>query len=235
MKLFVRRLLHYFFSNLQRYKKNNVEEIFTDIYKKNIWGGVKGEFYSGDGSSDDEIVSPYISCISYEANNENFFGATFVDLGCGDFRVGRKLLPLCSNYIGVDIVEALIKNNNIKYRNKKTQFCHLNITDDVLPTGDVCFIRQVFQHLSNENIMSILPKLRKYTWVFITEHYPTGNDAIIPNIDKRSGSDIRIRNNSGVYLSEHPFNLPKETIRDVLKISYSKGGEIRTFLYKPND
>jgi hypothetical protein len=219
-------------------RRRTVEEVFTDIYAKSKWGGKTGEFCSGGGSTDEKIVSPYVSMVAALAVREAFQGLTFVDLGCGDFRVGKQLLPLCSRFIGVDIVKPLIVRNQELYGSKTTQFLHLNIIDDELPQGGVCFLRQVLQHLSNEQISKVLRKLGTYRWVFITEHYPQDNDAIVPNREKPHGGDIRTYENSGVYLTEPPFSLPLHTISMVLEV-FSDGGTgvdreiIRTFLYKP--
>ncbi len=222
----------------QKNRQRNTEEVFTEIYLTNKWGGPKGEFCSGLGSTDEQIVSPYVSMISEKASSEGFLGSTFVDLGCGDFRVGQQLLPYCSNYIGVDLVKPLINRNQEKYGNETTRFMSLNIVDDALPEGDVCFIRQVLQHLSNQQIATVLPKLKRYKWVFITEHYPTNNDRITPNKDKVHGCDVRVCYNSGVYFSEPPFELPKDSFSKVLEVPGSVGersdaGVIRTFLYRP--
>jgi len=225
--------------NREQNRSKTIEEVFTEIYRTNIWGGSKGEFCSGSGSKDEFIVSAYISMISEKASADGFKGLTFVDLGCGDFHIGRQLLALCSDYIGLDIVKPLISMNQERYGNKTTRFIHCNIVDEELPDGDVCFVRQVLQHLSNQQILVILRKLRKYRWVFITEHYPKDNDAIKPNIDKVHGGDIRLEENSGIYLSEHPFELPRQALSMVLEVPGSgmekrdDQGVIRTFLYKP--
>ncbi len=226
------------YGEAKRNRNKTTEEVFTDIYETGKWGSSEDGFCSGLGSVDQKIVSPYISMISQKAVREGFGGLNFVDLGCGDFSVGRQLLPLCSSYIGVDIVKPVIYRNQAKYGNENTRFVHLNIVDDALPKGDVCFIRQVLQHLSNQQIATVLPKLNIYKWVFITEHYPTNNDSIEPNKDKVQGSDIRVCYNSGVYLSEPPFELPKCTLTKILEVPGSVGerrdrGVIRTFLYKP--
>lgn len=224
----------------QRSRHNRTAgDVFTEIYEKNRWGGPEGEFSSGPGTADEKIALAYVSVIFQKASSEGFRGLTFVDLGCGDFRVGRRLLSLCSSYTGVDIVKPLIRRNQEKYGSPKTHFVHLDIVEDVLPDGDVCFLRQVLQHLSNRQIIAILHKLNKYGWVFITEHYPTGNDAIRPNMDKPHGADIRVYNNSGVYLEEPPFELPASALEQVLEVpgvGLDRGidqGVIRTFLYKP--
>ncbi|MEN9252146.1 MAG: class I SAM-dependent methyltransferase [Thermostichales cyanobacterium BF3_bins_165] len=217
----------------------STEQVFTEIYEKNKWGGNKGEFCSGSGSVDEQLVSSYVSVIREKGLAEGFLGLTFVDLGCGDFRVGQRLIPLCSRYIGVDIVEPLINENRDKYGNSNIEFLKLDIIQDQLPDGDVCFVRQVLQHLSNQQIVTILDKIRKYPWVFITEHYPSDNQAIYPNKDKVHGGDIRLYDNSGVYLTEPPFAIPRQHLEMVLEVPGTPlGGKvdpgvIRTFLYKP--
>lgn len=220
-------------------RKRTLEEVFTEIYEKNKWGGSKGEFYSGAGTDDEMIITTYTSTISQIASEEKFVGLSFVDLGCGDFRIGKQLLPLCSMYVGVDVVKPLIQTNEKIYGNANTHFKHLDIVQDELPNGDICFIRQVLQHLSNQQIIAVLQKIKKYKWVFITEHYPKDNDTIKPNLDKPHGADIRVYVNSGVYLSEPPFNLETQKLEQVLEVpgaGLGKGydqGVIRTFLYRP--
>lgn len=216
------------------------EEVFTAIYQSNAWGGVPGEFYSGSGTADAHIASAYLTAISALAQRETFMGSRFVDLGCGDFQIGRQLLALCGSYVGVDIVGPLVQRNNDLYGDARTRFVHLNIIDDELPDGEVCFVRQVLQHLSNQQIQRVLPKLEKYRWVLITEHYPRDNRDIRPNIDKVHGGDIRVYDNSGVYLDQPPFRLPTDALELILEVKGAgldldgDPGVIRTFLYRPH-
>lgn len=249
MKSFVRKWIPRFllnryahFKRLREQERNRIrtaEDVFTEIYESGRWGGSPGEFFSGPGTANEQIVSAYMAAITREASVEGFLGSKFVDLGCGDFRVGKRLCPLCSSYVGVDIVKPLVRRNQEDYGNATTHFMHRDIVVDDLPDGDVCFLRQVLQHLSNQEILAVLQKIRKYKWVFITEHYPTDNDAIRPNIDKAHGADVRVYYNSGVYLAEPPFALPAETLREVLEApgtglgQWHDQGVSRTFLYKP--
>jgi SAM-dependent methyltransferase len=221
-------------------KTKSTEQVFSDIYLKNKWGGSQGEFSSGSGSREQAIVSPYINMIFEKANSEHFRDLTFLDLGCGDFQVGRQLLPLCSRYIGIDIVKPLIELHHKNFfGSENVQFRHMNMIDEKLPIADVCFIRQVLQHLSNDQISSVLPKLAKFKFVFITEHYPNDNDQIQPNIDKTHGGGVRLANNSGVYLTKPPFNLSEKQLSLALEVpgasldDNTDPGVIRTFIYKP--
>ena len=218
-------------------RTKSVEEVFTDIYARGKWGGAVGEWISGAGSVRQHIVDSYIAAICDLASREGFRDHAFVDLGCGDFSVGKQLLPLCSSYVGVDIVRPLIARNQELFGGPSTSFAHLDVIKDVLPDGDVCFVRQVLQHLSNRHISTILSKLKKYRWVIITEHYPEGFYSSNPNIDKVHGADIRFYSGSGVYLDEPPFCIPGDLLSLVLEVPVgsSKGsGILRTYLYKPN-
>jgi hypothetical protein len=215
------------------------EKVFTEIYKKNVWGGCKGEYCSGYGSRDENIVAAYVKMIALKIRENKITNASFIDLGCGDFYVGARLLQCCNKYLGVDVVKFLIDNNSRIYGNEKVSFKVLDIVNDNLPEGDVCLIRQVLQHLSNAEIVKILPKLKIYKFVFITEHYPIDTKEIVPNIDTVHGGGIRATNNSGVYLSSPPFSISKDKLELVLEVSgtglgrEAPSGVIRTYLYKP--
>ena len=113
------------------------------------------KFYSGPGSHFPELVDNYISGV------KKFLTSlpkkpNVVDLGCGDFSIGSKIRKLCDNYIAVDIFDELINFNKKKYADLNVDFRILDITCDELPSGDICFIRQVLQHLSNESIIMLL-------------------------------------------------------------------------------
>jgi hypothetical protein len=74
-----------------RASKRSTEEVFSEIYARSAWGGRAGELHSGSGS-DEIIVQPYVAMLRAVAETEGFSGSTFVDLGCGDFRVGQEPL-----------------------------------------------------------------------------------------------------------------------------------------------
>ncbi len=220
-------------------RRRSTEQVFTDIYAKNLWGGQPGEFDSGSGTADAIAVSSYLATVHELAATHGFAGKHFVDLGCGDFRVGRKLTGLSARYIGIDVVRSLVERNQLAFGSDSVRFQHLDIVTDALPDGEVCFLRQVLQHLSNAQIEQVLRKLSKYRFVLITEHYPSDNPQIVANRDKAHGGDIRLYENSGVYLTEPPFKLPASSVRQVLEVrgvgadASADHGVIRTFLYTP--
>jgi hypothetical protein len=219
-----------------RNRQMSTEDVFTDIYSNNRWGGSSGIFFSGSGSHETAVVAPYVEGVVRELRRIGAAAKTVIDLGCGDFSVGRQIAPECGRYIGVDIVKALTDYNNATYGGTKISFLHANMVTDELPEGDICLVRQVFQHLSNDQIIAVLPKLDQYDWSFITEHQPSPSRLRQPNKDKPHGGSIRARQGSGVFLDLPPFNIPQSRCRLLLEVpgtSLPGGmdpGVIRTFV-----
>jgi SAM-dependent methyltransferase len=189
---------------MRHYKKLPVKETFTEIYKNNVWGGEKDEYYSGPGSLDPS-VGEYTKIVRDFIVKHNI--SKVVDLGCGDFSVGIQTIVPGMRYIGTDIVKPLIDHNNEVYGNKNISFLCLDIIKDELPEGQLCLIRQVLQHLSNEEILQVLTKIKRYRFVIITEHMPDQHRKIIPNKDISHGPHIRVSYDSALYLDQSPFNL----------------------------
>ncbi len=238
--LFARRFYGNVVMSLTSYRnaRRSTELVFTKVYEMNKWGGKRGEINSGSGS-DEAVTRSYIELLSKWSTSFGSERLVLVDLGCGDFRVGRELRSSFRHYIGVDIVKPVIERNNKLYSNDSTVFFQLNIIEDELPDGDVCTIRQVLQHLSNDQIIKVISKVKKYRYVFITEHYPVDCEMIKPNINKIQGGNTRISYKSGVYLNEPPFNISVGSIEKILEVDLGvdSGGRakgvVRTFLYRP--
>jgi hypothetical protein len=203
----------------RRNRYMTAEEVFTNIYSNNRWGGRSGTFCSGPGSHEIAVVSPYVSKVTAELDRIGAASMTAVDLGCGDYWVGRQLSAACGQYIGVDIVKPLIAYNQVTYGGPRVTFRHANILEDALPDGDICFVRQVLQHLSNDQIATVLPKLNQFRWCFITEHHPFPGRLYQANEDKPHGDDIRITRGSGVFLDKPPFNIPSSRFSLLLEVA----------------
>jgi SAM-dependent methyltransferase len=215
-------------------------DTFSRVYECGYWGQSKerGErYYSGPGSHMDEYVDSYISAVSGFLQS---FGEKpdVVDLGCGDFAIGSRIRPYCGNFIAVDVVEGLIERNKKRYANDSVDFRVLDIINDDLPKGDVVFLRQVLQHLSNCEIEKVAARLpAKYRFLILTEHLPMSG-SFVPNVDIMRGPDIRLtigEEGSGVILTEPPFNMKvaKSTLLcEVLNEGSEPKSVVRTNLYE---
>lgn len=206
----------------------STQEVMEAIYTNKTWGGRKHDFYSGQGSHLDKIVNPYVKKITQFL--ETFEPKlTVCDLGCGDFNVGSRLVAHSDGYIGVDIVPQLIERNKQRFQDAGLEFQCLNIVTDTLPEADCVLVRQVLQHLSNDEIARVVPKLEKFKYVIVTEHLPKGD--FVPNLDKKTGANIRLSSHSGVVLHEAPFDFKPMKQRELIQVHIKKG-QVVTSLYQ---
>ena len=227
-------LLKIFISSKWKIWKNKSnKEIFSKIYSDGIWGksGSKDiPYYSGGGSHEKNLIDPFIVSISDFLSSLND-PKRVVDLGCGDFNIGSQLIKYSQHYNGCDIVPELIEYNKKKFQSEKITFTTLDITSDELPEGDIVIIRQVLQHLSNEQIMKVLKKVSStYKYLVLTEALPK-KDNFVPNVDIPVGHLTRIRINSGIVIEESPFEFKFQSNKVLSEIPFPRG-IIKTILYE---
>jgi len=181
--------------------------IFSEIYAKAMWGKTEDasdQFSSGHGSHLAAHVEPYVIAVSKFLQSFET-PQNVVDLGCGDFNVGRQVRQYCAKYIACDVVPELISFNQEKFQELDVEFRCVDITEDPLPEGNVVIVRQVLQHLSNEHIKRVVNKLHGYKWLVLTEFIPEGK--FTPNVDQPTGSFSRLARGikSGIVLTEDRF------------------------------
>ncbi len=215
-----------------RSARQPVDQVFSDIYQRNLWGGEKGNFYSGPGSECD-AASIYAEGIRDFIIGRNI--RSIVDLGCGDFRVARMFLNDDIRYTGVDIVEPLVRENAARYHSDKVDFACVNIIESTLPEGELCLIREVFQHLSNAEILTVIPKLRQFRFAVYTDYQPGPGAPCTPNRDISHGVDTRIWRDSALFLDQPPFNVPMRLLFEAPSpiVLRNAGERIRTYLLWP--
>jgi SAM-dependent methyltransferase len=208
-------------------------EVFETIYRKRMWGGrlTREAFYSGSGSRDHLIVGPYVNAVrDYISTNWRDRKPVVVDIGCGDFSVGRQLTDLAYRYVACDIVQSLIDHNAEAFAATGAEFRVVDAIDDPLPVGDIALLRQVLQHLSNGQIAKVAAKLSRFKAAIVTEHLPAGGN-FIPNLDAPTGLDTRLRTGSGVVLTAPPFNFAPRNSRVICEVA-EHGGLIRSVAYE---
>ncbi len=188
-----------------------VRKVFSEIYLRGLWGDEKdgSPFYSGPGS-EAGVSGPYVQAVKQfiEANGIR----SIVDVGCGDFRVGSRLVGPSLSYHGVDVVGDLIRYNSEKFSSAHVVFYCRDVTVDALPAGDLCLIRQVLQHLSNDQVARVLARCEQYPYVIVTEHLPSPTKAWTPNLDIHHGNETRVGYESGLLLDQPPFDRAVERV-----------------------
>jgi len=212
--------------------QRSVKSVFRHTYREGKWGGDDGRFDSGPGSVG-EAAELYARTINEFIERNGI--QSVVDLGCGDFQVGTRIVNNELNYVGVDVVDELIELNQRRFGSDRISFVCLDITQDPLPDGELCLLREVLQHLSNSQIARVLQAVAKYPYVIYTDYQPAASASFAPNRDIVHGHDTRLWKNSAVCLDQPPFNIPLRQLLEVesTQLLRSPGERIRTFLLLP--
>jgi SAM-dependent methyltransferase len=217
-----------------KFERQPAVDVFAAVYREGKWGGNPDQdFYSGGGSHKEYLVIPYIDAVRGFLRTLTS-RPSVVDLGCGDFNVGSQLRPSCGRYVACDVVPDLIRRNRTKFSGLQVDFRCIDIIEDDLPDGEVVFLRQVLQHLSNAQIVKIVQKLYSHKFLVLTEHIPA-KSGFPPNLDKSNGHCIRLSQGSGIVLTEPPFDLnirSEAVLCSVPETNEGRAGVVRTTLYE---
>lgn len=176
----------------------NHEQIFSDIYKYQLWGtNDAGEGSSGPGSTakNTEIYRNFIQDFL-----KTFKINSVVDLGCGDWEFTKLINWDGIDYLGLDIVGLVIERNIKLYSSKSIQFRYGNALQEELPSADLLICKDVLQHLPNTDIMKIIKQLHKYKYCLLT-------NSINSSTLSSDNPDISIGDYRPLDLTKPPFNL----------------------------
>jgi hypothetical protein len=217
----------------REYNNLSMQQIFTRIYESAAWGKSEDQvspFYSGSGSRRADEVAPYVQSVtaflrSFEVK------PNVVDLGCGDFTVGSQLRIFCNRYVACDVVPSLIAFNKARFKDLGVEFKVLDLIEDELPPVEIAFLRQVLQHLSNDQIIRFISRLPlSYKFLVVTEHLPS-HAKFKHNLDKLAGPGTRMGYESGIVLTSPPFNLRPKMEKQLCRVNSIDTGVLVTTLY----
>ena len=223
---------------LERKRRSNsvrsAKDVFSEVYARSQWGSSGDSFDSGSGSWGVARES-YVGFVRELIAESGARRA--VDIGCGDFRVASGFIDLLDSYIGVDVVPELIARNTAEFGRSGVSFVAQDAAISEVPDGDICFVRQVFQHLSNNEIASILQQCSKFPIVVVTEHWPSPEFRTQANRDKPHGADTRLDLGSWVDVAEEPFRCVPTRKRLVVPVDtplYQADETIQTVVWTPS-
>jgi methyltransferase family protein len=152
-----------------------------------------------------------------------------LDAGCGDFNWMKTVNLNGIQYIGVDVVEPLIKRNIELYCSESRVFLIGDITKDRLLRADVALCRHCLIHLSNRQVCMALRNLKtigaKYLLATTFPH-------LIENADIWPGSFRPIILKSHHSTCRNPcvlFTIPEELI----EVRCSRSGGLPIFQSEP--
>ena len=162
-------------SQMVRNLKGTPREVFTEIYRRNIWG--YQETVSGGGSTlhYTEKVRQTLPGLLADLNI-----GTMLDLPCGDFHWLSEIELPVAHYIGADIVPHLVQATRIRYGRPDREFRTIDLCNDPLPKADLLMCRDCFIHLSEDMIARGIDNiLRSDIKYLLTTTYPEGENRAI--------------------------------------------------------
>ena len=183
-----------------RFGVRDHRKVFEHIYDTRYWGD--RESVSGVGSSlaQTENIREELPKLL-----EKFQIKTLFDAPCGDLHWMREILEKVDvNYIGGDIVPAVVEIASQKNRSSCASFRVFDITEDVFPEADLWLCRDVLFHLANNKIMQALHNFSRSSveYILLTTH----TDQSVVN---RNMVTVDFRQ---LNMFEAPFNLPAEAV-----------------------
>ena len=131
----------------------SLEDRFSTAYRNGVWLGDRPSgSLSGLGS---ELANTTSIRQRIPEILESLGSQTLLDLGCGDFN-WMKDVPLPCRYIGVDIVQDVIRANASLYSSARRSFQVVDATCDPLPPADPILCREVMFHLSFRDVWRLV-------------------------------------------------------------------------------
>lgn len=170
-------------------------QVFEVAYAMRAWGSAESASGVGSELAATENVSAYLPELF-----QRYQVSKFLDAPCGDWNWMRRVDLSGVDYVGADIVSAVVAKNNQQYARSGVRFIHADLTKDDLPAVDMILCRDCWVHLSFQDIAAILKNFRRTgaTWLLVS-NTPSQDS----NQNKLTGIDWR-------HLNLHlpPFNFP---------------------------
>ena len=180
---------------LRLMQQRSNRKAFAEIYENNLWGAAESRSGSGSTLEFSLALRKSLTLLLAELN-----ATSLLDLGCGDFNWMRTVDLGSVSYVGVDVVETVIKRNTEQYGSHRRRFLLADIATDRLPSADVALCRHCLIHLPNRQVLAILANLKAcgVSYLLATT-YP----GLLENVDIWPGSFRPIN------MQRPPFNLPE--------------------------
>ena len=182
-------------SFMKALRRTSLATVFSEIYETNAWRDPESVSGRGSTLARTNIITSRLPLLLQELNAKSL-----LDAACGDFNWMRYVDLGSIEYIGVDIVPALIDRNRQLYQTDQRTFAVHDITRDRLPDADVILCRDCLIHLSCKSIKATISNFKQTS---ATHLLCTTHTTITENIDCPDGSWRNIN------LLLPPFNFPQ--------------------------
>lgn len=178
-----------------------MKQIFSEYYLSNRWKNRESK--SGPGSS-----LKYTEHLRQQLPQlfEKFSVKSVLDAPCGDFNwMQHVVCDTDIRYIGADIVEQIVEDNQRAYGSSNISFRNLDIIADALPDTDLMICRDCLFHLSNRSI-----------WKFLRNFASSNIPLLLTTTHINNGFDNSDTTDGGYRLLDllsEPFHLAESQVK----------------------
>lgn len=180
-----------------------MQETFTNIYNTGCW-------FNGSGSgSHPRNTAIYRDFLSLYMKLHSIHRV--VDIGCGDWQFFRLMDWSGVEYLGVDVVDSVVAQNNRCFSSEHVRFELQDVLTWTIPPTDLVLVKDVLQHWPNELIRQFIGHLLMVPRVLITDTYVSDVSSIHApheHTDRSLNADIALGGMRPVDLARHPFDMP---------------------------
>ncbi|MBL9162283.1 MAG: class I SAM-dependent methyltransferase [Planctomycetaceae bacterium] len=139
-----------------------MEFVFSRIYRDHAWGGVSR---SGPGS-DLQHLETYLAILQACLRRPDV--NRVVDIGCGDWAASSAIDWSGVEYLGIEVVPELVQQLTTTYGSRQVAFQCADALEAKDLAADLCVVKEVLQHWSNDSVHRFLSTLKNYKFALIT-------------------------------------------------------------------
>ena len=145
-------------------------------------------FFHGQWGRNGESISGPGSTVAYTEGFRYFLMGllrhldvkTFIDAPCGDFNWMQHVDLTGIQYLGFDIAEDIITENQEKFGSDTVSFAQADICEDSFPAADLMMVRDVLFHLPEKYIFQFFENflMQDIPYLLTTSHHRRRNTDI---------------------------------------------------------
>lgn len=173
---------------------DDVQQVFTSIYRRNAWGGTESVSGTGSGLAETRAVRAGLRAVIDDLGIR-----TLLDIPCGDFHWMQHTDLHGVDYTGGDLVVELIDTNGACHARPGVTFRTLDLLTGPLPRVDLVFCRDCLVHFAFADVFRALDTVCRSGSTYLLTTTFTGRSE---NTDITTGR-WRVLN-----LERAPFALP---------------------------
>lgn len=146
-------------------REKSLEQVFTDIFRTGAWGSEESASGIGSTLEQTEVLRKVLPGLLRDLQAD-----VIVDVPCGDWHWLRHVDLPVKQYIGLDVVPAIVASNTKLYGALDREFRVHDLTRQVPPRADLILCRDLLVHLADDEIRAALRNLKRSgsSWLLVT-------------------------------------------------------------------